>query len=535
MMKHQPYQSKDPFSSRRSKVLLIFAAITLASGWTVLHIIDLQRYLDTSILSWNKSSDHHASFNNDTDNDILKPAISHLDPNTKYLSYLPFAGLTNQFIALEVAAYTAKRLNRTLIIPPIITNTHNHENTHQRWSQFLDLPRFTELTGLTVLEWDTVRPLDAHQHQAGQDHAQMGRARGGQNPTAKRWNSVAENITCQIVYGYGAPDLNVNISGMNFLWHFLFRATFVDPPSRKPEIPFYDRKKYAQDNQHSDEDLIVMEDLVARYRDYDDSADINNGGYQILFLSHTFKVKDPEYGNRRYWMEIGQHLHFVPQVMEYVTDKMNEEVQGDHEVEMLPNDDPEEVHTEVETNTNKTPRTRIPHIAIHLRRGDIWKKCSEADKNSCIIPFDYYVHAVQRARALIASSSSLSINAEHMPVIVTTDTDSEDDLRQIKEHGWHTLDHEKYETARIWGPFGPAMIDSAILAHADVLIGSSKSTMSRIAALRQRTWYKRETIYSGEKDTKQKRMLLTRRSSNGMGKRRMDMEEENDDDVVLVY
>ncbi|KAF9178888.1 hypothetical protein BGZ51_007382 [Haplosporangium sp. Z 767] len=544
MTKYQPLRNKGPFCSQRSRILLIFAVISLAVGWTIFHNIDIQSHFDTYISPWNKDS-------------MLKPAVSHLDPNTKYLSYLPFAGLTNQFIGLEIAAYAAKQLNRTLILPPIISNSHDHENTHQRWSRFLDLRRFTELTGIPVLEWDTVRPLDAHQHQAGQDYTQIGRFQGSQDPTTKRWNSVAENITCQIIYGYGAPNINVNISGLSFLWHFLFRPIFVDPPPRKSENPTDDFMKYAKDTYHRNVDVFVMDDLVARYSDYDDNAESNDGGHQILLLGHTFKIKNPGYTSR-YWTEIGQHLHFVPQVMEYVAEKLNEEFQDDQGAEVLPNDDPEEVLIETNSNENideigdqtvntteiKAPRTRIPHIAVHLRRGDIWMKCSEANRISCLLPFDYYARAVQRARAVVVSSPSLSINAEHMPVIVTTDTDSEDDLRQIKEHGWHLFDHEKHETVRIWGSFGPAMIDSAILAHADVLVGSGKSTMSRVAAERQKDWYKHETIYPEEINTKQKRTLLTRRSSNGMRKRRMDVEEEEDerpwdwiqdDDVVLVY
>ncbi|KAF9197020.1 hypothetical protein BGZ50_002731 [Haplosporangium sp. Z 11] len=447
---------------------------------------------------------------------VLEPAVFLLDPNTKYLSYLPFAGLTNQFIALEVALFAATRLNRTLIIPPIISNTHDNENTHQRWSQFLDLPRFTNLTGIPILEWDTVRPLNHLQRQVGKDQALLGLARG-EGVETDQWRGIAENVICQIIHGYGAPDLDTNISARNFAWHFLFRVTFVRPPPRKTETPVYGRTKIALDKAH-EADLVDMDDQVARYQDYDDEAAGHgqgpDGKLKILFLSHTFKIKDPEHVGR-YWREIGRNLHFVPQLMEYATMLVNAAVLGDKDIEVVTNDDPEEAETNenykktisagseeqkqeeeeiIDTIDTKVLLTRIPHIAVHLRRGDIGMKCSETDMATCIVPFERYAEAVDRARIMAATANVTS----HLPVVVTTDSDFEDDFRQIREFGWHQLDHEKYKTEETWGPFGPAMVDAGILAQADVFIGSEKSTMTRIAAARQKAWYQRKPLYPVE-------------------------------------
>ncbi|KAG0373848.1 hypothetical protein BGX24_011166, partial [Mortierella sp. AD032] len=96
---------------------------------------------------------------------LLEPATTFLDPNTKYLSFMPFGGLTNQFISVQSAAYIASKLNRTLLLPPIISNSHDHENTHQRWSQYMNLHKLTTITGIRVLEWDQVRPLSSAQRQ----------------------------------------------------------------------------------------------------------------------------------------------------------------------------------------------------------------------------------------------------------------------------------------------------------------------------------------------------------------------------------
>lgn len=450
----------------------------------------------------------------------VEPAFSLLDPNTKYLSYMPFAGITNQFMALQGAAFAARRLNRTLIIPPIVSNTHDQENTHQPWSQFFDLPRFTELTGVPVLEWSDVRPLDPLQYQLGVDHA----ARYGKGPRAQEWSELAQNITCQIVYGYGAPDLDINISAKYFMWHFLMRPNFVRPPPKKPETPKYDRTKVARDNVHED-DLVVMEDLLARYRDYEDPRPEENGGQvSVLFMADFFNIKDPRHYDR-FWFEAGRFFHFLPEVIEYAKELVHEVTKADVvqaalddiiqqatgvDISFPSTEEGQERKEELDgieeeyapstpQELTETPSATLhpnpnPYIAIHLRRGDIWKKCSSVDRAVCIIPFDLYEEAVSRARQSALTSGLVSPH-QNLPVIVTTDSESDEDFATIKELGWHRLDHSEYETTERWGFFGPAVIDAVILAQSEVFVGSAKSTMTRIAALRQQSWWGRTALY----------------------------------------
>ncbi|KAF8925974.1 hypothetical protein BGZ58_000301 [Dissophora ornata] len=464
----------------------------------------------------------------------LEPAVSLLDPNVQYLAYLPFGGLTNQFMALENALFVAKELNRTLIIPPVIANTHVHDNTHQRWSQYMDLPKLTNLTGIPVVEWDFIRPLTPAQKQAGREQA-MKRMAHVMEAETESWSRVAENVTTHVVYGYGAPGVDINHSGLYFAWHFLFRMVCVEPKPLKPGMTVYNRTEVTGETTRM-EDLIVMDDLLQRYAD-DDS--------HTLWFSHTFKLKDV--GHRgRYWDEIGKNLHFVPKLMEYATKCLNEELERDVGVVEMVNDDPEEIEdplldvpsnmtgpmmpntnvdasesgelTNPETFEITAPVLRVPHIAVHLRRGDIGSKCTVFDMDSCMVPFEFYVDAVARGRTEAARRGLVS----HLPVVVTTDSTNENDLQQIRSLGWHRVDHDKFDTVRLWGPFGAAMVDSAILAHADQFVGSGRSTMTRIAALRQEAWYGRKTVYP----------IITHQKPNT--KRRL-MAEELADDVRVFY
>ncbi|KAF9901279.1 hypothetical protein EC991_006298 [Linnemannia zychae] len=436
-------------------------------------------------------------------------------------------------MAVQVAAYIALKLNRTLLLPPIISNSHDHKNTHQGWSQYMDLPKLTTLTSLKVLEWEKVRPLTEAQRQVGLDQAlKQVHLTGPYHSETEEWAKVAENVTCQIIYGYGLPDQDINFSAQNFMFHFLLRPVYVNPLPPKAGAPVYDVN-------NADGNLDIVEDLLDRYSDFDDRLpeEIASGKPNMLFLSHTFKVKTSQHGGV-YWKAIGQHMHFEPKLMEYATLRINEEIQADRNIEVLPNNDPEEVETTEEERQNpvsedgttitniQAPTTRIPHIAVHLRRGDIWQKCRGRAVEGCVLPMERYVEAVERAREYAAKSLGL---LSHLPVIVTTDTTAEEDFQQLKELGWHRLDHAKYGTTEIWGTFGPAMVDAAILAHADVLVGSSVSTMSRIAGMRQLEWYDHQSFFPSYDAPKMKRRRVL--------KRRQERVWERDDfgeEILLV-
>ncbi|KAG0055380.1 hypothetical protein BGZ83_008772 [Gryganskiella cystojenkinii] len=537
-----------PGRGLQSRTLAGMVIIIVVSGWILLSNVDLLEYqlnrlstsssTSSSTFSSPSPNDHSedkqesgnyqqqqqqqppttASDNNNKQSSTKPPRLeSVLEPAVPYLTYLPFAGLSNQFIGLESAAFVAKQLNRTLIIPPIISNTHDHYNTHQSWSHFLDLARFTNLTGVRVLEWDQVRPLTQLQRLVGQEQSLYGFS--NERKQTERWQQFAENLTCVIVNGYGAPDQTINISAQTFVWHFLLNPIFERPVPPKSGSKVYDRTKTGTNNWHL-EDVVVMDDLVERYRDWEGPA---AGGPNLLTLTNAFKLRDPGHVNRL-WLEIGQHIHFLPKIMEYATMKTNEVLESDEGSEVLDNHDPEEVETQSSRMAEKeiekgkegepspdfasenyskieAPRTRIPYIAIHLRRGDIGLKCPKHDQTSCLIPLERYAEAVERARTLAANELGYGEDLtktgkqHHLPVVVTTDSTDEDDFAKIREYGWHRLDHNQYNTQALFGSFGPALIDAAILAHADVFVGSQASTMTKLASMRQQQWYHRDTLY----------------------------------------
>lgn len=295
------------------------------------------------------------------------------------------------------------------------------------------------------MEWGDIRPLTREQTEVGLRQAQMSRR------PFPLWGSLAENLTCQVIYGYGS-DEPIRSSGLTFAQQFLLRLQHVRPPPRNPKTKVYNRQQIRVKDNTNMEDIVDVDDLLDRYANNTD---------QLLFLSHTYKLKDPV--DRRAWFEVARHLYFGPKVMDY-TKRLIE---------------------------HRAPETKDDgkYIAIHIRRGDIWTKCApnppEAMVN-CIPPFGFYAEQVQKA---------YRIAGKRLPVIVTTDSKSPEEHLTMIRLGWRRLNHELYTTEDELGVFGPAMVDAAILANAEVMIGSRASTMSRVAEQRQMSWHSRAVLY----------------------------------------
>lgn len=386
-----------------------------------------------------------------------------------------YGGLTNQFIAFQSAAFVALKLNRTLILPPFITTNHDKEVASQRWSDFFDLDRFTRLSGLKVVEWHNIRPLTPEHVQIGNKQV---RSHGRNNPW---WSKLAETLTIHVTFGFGDSE-NIHTTERNFLRQFLLIPRYVRPPrvrraaTAESEEEEREREEYIEDevgegdsasdraqnetkapsskDNNTKDDIFFLDEAVERFAEYKG---------QVVFLSHTYKLKDPH--GPRSWRDVGQFMHFNDKVMDYTRRIIRHRAP--------------EVITETEGK----------YIAMHLRRGDIWMKCrtkTAEQMMDCIPPLGHYAEMVEQAR---------NTESKRLPVLVTTDSESEEDFSTMARLGWKRLNHDLYTTEQELGIFGPAMVDAAILAQADYMIGTQVSTMTRIAARRQLTWHGHEPLY----------------------------------------
>ncbi|KAF9303359.1 hypothetical protein BGZ74_003932 [Mortierella antarctica] len=427
--------------------------------------------------------------------------------NEQSLGYLPYAGLTNQH-----AAWAALHLNRTLILPPITSNKHDRQLTFQGWSAYFDIPRFEKLTGVRVKEWADAKPLTANEIAIGVDVARR-------HKFSPQWDSLAENITCQITRGFGS------LQGVDktFASLFLLRVSFVEPPPRPPSVHLENDAISNAINRTPG--LSFLSDIIDRYRYNEEKS---------LYLSHTYGLKSSP--TVRPWDEIGQHVHFKQEVVDLALHL----VQSLQTPPPRPNTDtnvpsPSHSHNNnndsnsnaipsfssspIVTNTAETtthpspsqivlpsappaqaspePTVTRPYIAVHLRRSDIINKCvnrtigiTQEAIDACTPSVSRFAVEVEKARVKLRARTAVD-----PLVVVTTDTSAQEDLEAIVALGWHRVDHVQAGTNQKLGIFGAAMVDAAILAHADALVGTKVSTMSQIAEFRQRSWSQRGTLY----------------------------------------
>lgn len=372
-------------------------------------------------------------------------------------------------------------LNRTLILPPITSNKHDHQLTFQGWSRYFDIPRFEQLTGVRVKEWADAKPLTEKEIAIGVDVARR-------HKISPQWDSLAENITCQITRNFSSLQ-GVDKTFANL---FLLRVSFVEPPPRPPSVHLNDATENAIDRTPG---LSFLSDIIDRYMAYEEKS---------LYLSHTYSLKGSQ--TVRPWNEIGQHIHFKQEVVDLALHLVqslqsppspNNDTKSTNTTEVTTRPSPSQKALPSQLAQPSQPTVTRPYIAVHLRRSDIVSKCvnrtigiTQEAINACAPSIARYAVEVEQARTELKRRTSVE-----PLVVVTTDTTSQEDLDAIVALGWHRVDHVQAGTNQILSLFGAAMVDAAILAHADVLVGTAVSTMSHIAQFRQQSWFRQKTLY----------------------------------------
>ncbi|KAF9429193.1 hypothetical protein BGZ76_001683 [Entomortierella beljakovae] len=394
---------------------------------------------------------------------------SQWDNSTRYLVYLPFEGISNQFYSFQNAAAIAKRLNRTLVVPPITSNRHDRLGTSQPWSHYMDLEHMSVHAGVKTVEWHDIKRIDY----ASRQIIEIGSRRN----KPKAWKKIAEKLPCQVVRGYGHDYLvgEEDSIGADFAYQYLLDIDPVPMPGIPPG-----------------EEAAFVGDIV----------DFNqNSTDQVICLTYTFTAQF-ELGRNRWdisWNETGQYLRFLPRFASYVEDIIAYHA-GFWKSRNFPNP-PINLGSSILDRGSKSETflSRKPvlndYIAIHLRRGDIEIKCANRTIKDCVVPLTEYKKHVD------AILKSLPQNVVPPKVVLVSDTQSDKDKKEIERYGWYRLDHamnpDLLDASKVLGPFSPALIDSAVLTGrgARWVIGSRRSTMSWLAAMRLSSWFNNTIIY----------------------------------------
>ncbi|KAG0347802.1 hypothetical protein BG004_006896 [Podila humilis] len=446
------------------------------------------------------------------------------DPQQQYLVYLPFEGISNQFFSFQNAAAIAKRLNRTLVVPPITSNRHDRLGTNQPWSNYMDLEHMAQHAGVKLIEWQTIKPID----KTARDIIST----GSRTKLPDAWKALAEPMPCQVVRNYG-HDYFVNEEedsiGADFAYQHLLDL--------KP-IPIPGSGSGSGSGHTLESNVADVEEIVQANQ---------NSTQPIVCLTFTFTAQFLPGKNA--WQipfdEIGRHARFLPRFASYVEDlilyrfglldhgeisKKPHQAQAQAQVRIHPHP-PMDLGNSIldkgeqsETFLDRKPAPLNNYIAIHLRRGDIGVKCLNNTKTDCIIPVSIYKTYVD------AILGKLPLNKEKPNVVLVSDTQSEEEKREIDSYGWYRLDHaldqNLLDASKVLGIFSPALIDSAVLTgrSAKWVIGSRRSTMSWLAAMRIASWYNQTIIYPLGKSQRH-----GQKASSGNNQRRSQSVGESDD------
>ncbi|KAG0287059.1 hypothetical protein BGZ96_008967 [Linnemannia gamsii] len=419
------------------------------------------------------SSDSNININNTQQPPapIVSAPKSKWDPHQKYLVYLPFEGISNQFYSFQNAATMAKRLNRTLVVPPITSNRHDHLGTNQPWSHYMDLEHMASHSGIKIVEWHDIKTIDSESRQAMEG--------GSRVNFPEPWKARSERFPCQIIRNYGHDYFvgEEDSIGADFAYQHLLDLVPIPVPG------------------------FGLTDTVAYVQDILDAN--QNSTENVICFSFTFTAQFQRNKNRWDigWEEAGKYLRFLPRFASYVEDLIAFRFRLLGKARIIHPRPPLDLGTSIldKGDSSESFLSRKPdfpeYIAIHLRRGDIEAKCVNQPKSDCIIPLSEYKGHVDAILATIPKGKTPP------NVVLVSDTQSAEEKATIDSYGWYRLDHivdeNLVDASKVLGPFSPALIDSAVLTGrgARWVIGSRRSTMSWLAAMRIATWNNLTIVY----------------------------------------
>ncbi|KAF8940497.1 GDP-fucose protein O-fucosyltransferase-domain-containing protein [Dissophora ornata] len=415
-----------------------------------------------------------------------------LDPDTKYMTYLPDAELTNQFHSMLHAAMLSKSLGRTLILPPITGSSQESSQENQPWSSYFDLETFMHLTGINLIEFQDVREPD-------------------------RLVVASESLKCHITGGVGSlRPLDFTAKAFLRQWKFDLSMTQFETET-------------------SDFNELVP---ILRTREWE----------HLLCITNGYNIAVPK---KEGWNLFGRYLYFTPAVerfFEAAVRQLNErdmqrrvsphqnyrnEYHRDRGLQQLqqgqferePSNEGQNFGRDQaagsknrysdQINSAIIPDTKLyrdthddaisdktksssqvtqpigPFIAIHARRGDFVEYCQQHYQHaleSCLPTTQGLASTLHR---LLVADQSL----RGLPVYVSTNEDRSEELAEFRALGWHVLDHQAIGSRERLGAFGAAFVDQIFMAEAKVLIGVRSSAVSWIGAYRQEDWHGRRAVF----------------------------------------
>ncbi|KAI5475197.1 hypothetical protein MNV49_001850 [Pseudohyphozyma bogoriensis] len=386
-----------------------------------------------------------------------QPSLSsQLMDDVEYITTLNYGGQSNQFIEIQ------NRMDRVAIISPI--SGMWLPTTGINFSQIYDLPRLYSTTTIRAVSLSSFK-------------------------TRFGPHNIAEQLQCwstsEQYLGYPNNFQHRRYKLATSYWAFpplprlpKFNTFLMDPvigflSNRTAQEEWLDKVKnewLPQGGKNLDEKEKNVKG------GFDPTSQLSPLNSRVTCLDNMFYMSSEDHAIDSFvsdttspeWVEVGQHLHFVPRILE-LRDAYARRIFGTAEEEEAP-----------------------PYISVHIRRGDFSRF-----KNNSLVPLSVYQSAVAnidrqlRDRAKMRNKwyhPSAPLPGPHEVLVTTDEPSSSKFVDEIRELGWKVVDHNALNTTATLGDwYGPAL-DSALLAGGRGFVGTALSTYSWLAKLRVESW-----------------------------------------------
>lgn len=390
---------------------------------------------------------------------------SQLKKGVRYVTTVAYGGHANQFIALVKLLYLAKITNRVAILPTLIPLHFDADPVD--FGSFFDLAPLRHYSHIPVVEFSELKPFDLS-------------FQGAEMETLGCWST--QEATQGHPNSGGLVSMDIHQIGVTF-WPLPPTLQRSGPDLAYEGLKIFDHERTAQDrwvDQVREEFLPqgllppppVETEGGLSVSTFDKSTNVKPGfnpfsdppSEQLvcydnaLFLSPLLfpdpfpGATDPLEpilpGEDTSWIEAGQFIHFSPHIEMLVDDYLR-------------------------ATLELSPNLRLPNlITVHLRRTDFLEFTG-------LTPLERYVLAVERARTRLA----VVFPGREYEVLATTDeaVEGSDFIDHVRNLGWKVLDHDAMTTIATHGGWYPTILDAAILARGDGLVGTAKSTFSHLS------------------------------------------------------
>ncbi|KAF8575748.1 hypothetical protein K439DRAFT_1397924 [Ramaria rubella] len=354
--------------------------------------------------------------------------------DTKYVTASPIGGFSNQVMAQINLLYIAILTGRVPVIADFVPG-HMHGNPgFLAVSEVYDLPRLADALRMPIIEWSDIKDRSSHElEDIGCWSLQT--ILFGPDYGTKGHFATEHEFSLDISLT-PVPDSRF-IPGTNHL-NIMAVASLGWPDARADALVHVETIS-SPINKHTtppDEHLLCFDELyyAASVKPYE-----------------WFEEWVPA------WTQVGRYMHWTPP-MEALARKYILRAFGLNDGDPFPS-----------------------YISVHIRHTDFVQMCKDDD---CFPPLSTYGAKVDEIKADLLELHGVNIDK----VLVASDEEDPVWWQAVQDFGWYRIDWVAERTEEMYSEWHPIVLDSVALSLGKGIVGTTRSTLSLLAAKRVQDW-----------------------------------------------